>query len=372
VTAGSPAVRLPSALTRPFTRAVRDEAAGQQLELLLVSSIAAILGIRGYLELTGYPQLGGGGLHIAHMLWGGLLMLVGLVLVLSLINRGARRLGAIIGGLGFGTFIDELGKFITSDNNYFFQPTIGIIYVILIVLFLAFRWLGRGRTLTPEERLVNAAAMLPELIIGGASPREVRLSLDLLDRSTRRGPLWDAVHSALLGVAAEAAAAPEPETGLGRMAAWGRKRYEDVLATAWFRRALVAVMVITAVFDVLLLLFIVLLIAGAMTSPEIQLDLQLNWTEAATLVSSAVAAALTVAGAVRLRRSLREALILYRRGILISIFFTEVFLFLDSQLAALWYLAFNFVLLLAVDSVLGHIPIEEAPAPAPVLAGAVT
>ncbi|MCW5980017.1 MAG: hypothetical protein KIT09_18185 [Bryobacteraceae bacterium] len=32
-----------------------------------MSAVAAILSIRLFLELTGYPKLGGGGLHIAHM-----------------------------------------------------------------------------------------------------------------------------------------------------------------------------------------------------------------------------------------------------------------------------------------------------------------
>lgn len=33
------------------------------------------------LAVAGYPQVGGGGLHVAHVLWGGLLMGVGLVLM---------------------------------------------------------------------------------------------------------------------------------------------------------------------------------------------------------------------------------------------------------------------------------------------------
>ena len=53
----------------------------------LVAGVASILAIRVYLILTGYPQLGGGGLHIAHMLWGGLLMLVALILMLAFLGR---------------------------------------------------------------------------------------------------------------------------------------------------------------------------------------------------------------------------------------------------------------------------------------------
>jgi hypothetical protein len=67
-----------------------------------------------------------------------------------------------VGGVGFGFFIDELGKFITSDNNYFFQPAAALIYLIFIGLFLVSRALQRRRGLSPREKLSNAIDFIGE------------------------------------------------------------------------------------------------------------------------------------------------------------------------------------------------------------------
>jgi hypothetical protein len=82
-----------------------------------------------FLHLSGYPTVGGESLHIAHMLWGGLLMLVALLLLLGFLGKPVKSAAAVIGGAGWGTFIDELGKFLTHDNDYFFEPTFALIYV---------------------------------------------------------------------------------------------------------------------------------------------------------------------------------------------------------------------------------------------------
>ena len=71
---------------------VRDSEGAEILEALLVSAITALLGIRAFLALTGYPQLGGDGLHIAHMLWGGALMLGALILLTGFWNPSVRML----------------------------------------------------------------------------------------------------------------------------------------------------------------------------------------------------------------------------------------------------------------------------------------
>ena len=87
------------------------------------------------------------------MLWGGLLMLAALVIVLSFLGRAAERVSAIIGGIGFGMFIDEVGKFVTSDNNYFFRPAASLIYVIFILLFLVARASSRSSESSMYRRL---------------------------------------------------------------------------------------------------------------------------------------------------------------------------------------------------------------------------
>jgi hypothetical protein len=69
--------------------------------------------------VTGYPQIGNDVLHIAHALWGGLLLLVALMLPLAFANRRFLQASAWLGGVGAGLFIDEVGKFITQANDYF-------------------------------------------------------------------------------------------------------------------------------------------------------------------------------------------------------------------------------------------------------------
>jgi hypothetical protein len=100
----------------------------------LLSYAGSVALTRVFLELTGYPQLGNQTLHIAHVLWGGLLLFISATLMLIFANRWVYRLGAVLAGVGVGLFMDEVGKFITQTNDYFYPPAASIIYAFFLLV----------------------------------------------------------------------------------------------------------------------------------------------------------------------------------------------------------------------------------------------
>src|SRR6202011_2316027 len=84
-------------------------------------------------------------------------------------------------------FIDELGKFITSDNNYFYRPAIALIYVVFVLLFLWWRSLERHRVWDEETYLANALMLLQDAALHDLDPREKYHLLHWLRQSGAAG-----------------------------------------------------------------------------------------------------------------------------------------------------------------------------------------
>ena len=125
-------------------------------EAFTIIAIATILLTRLYLRLTDYPQVGGGDLHIAHALYGGALMMLALLIGWLVLGFGARMVCVVVGGIGFGLFLDEVGKFVTKDNDYFYGPAAEIMYILLVIILVGARVVRDFRPLSARECLASA------------------------------------------------------------------------------------------------------------------------------------------------------------------------------------------------------------------------
>ncbi|MBK8024711.1 MAG: hypothetical protein IPK19_25630 [Chloroflexi bacterium] len=132
--------------------------------IMLISFAVSVVVTRLYLEATGYPQIGTGVLHIAHVLWGGLLQFVALVVFLTYANRWTTVLSAILGGAGIGLFIDEVGKFITQTNDYFFPFAAPIIYAMLLMTAVLTLYLRRTRPRSGRAHLYWVLDQLKDVV----------------------------------------------------------------------------------------------------------------------------------------------------------------------------------------------------------------
>ncbi|WP_432969173.1 hypothetical protein [Dactylosporangium sp. CA-233914] len=164
---------------------VRAGSAAAYLQAFVLCGISTVLLTRAYLAATGYPKIGGGGLHIAHVLWGGLLMMVALGVALAFLGRAARICGAMLGGVGFGLFVDEVGKFITETTDYFYRPAAGIIYLTFAVLVVMTQWLRGPVERTADERRADAANAALIGVISGLTTRQRMEAIDLVTESER-------------------------------------------------------------------------------------------------------------------------------------------------------------------------------------------
>ncbi len=143
---------------------VKREGAERYVLLSSASFAVTVVLVRLLLELAGYPQIGNSELHIAHVLWGGLLLFLAALLPLTLVNRWAYTASAVLSGIGVGLFIDEVGKFVTQSNNYFYPPAASIIYGFFLLTVLLYLRVRRPLADDPRTQLYSIFDALGEVL----------------------------------------------------------------------------------------------------------------------------------------------------------------------------------------------------------------
>ena len=143
---------------------VQRKDAEKYLRYTLLSFALTVTLIRLFLAITGYPQLGWGELHIAHVLWGGLALFSAALLSLILANRWAYSLSALLAGIGVGLFIDEVGKFITQSNDYFYPAAAPIIYAFFLLMVWLYLRVRRPPSLSIRNELYRALGEMGEVL----------------------------------------------------------------------------------------------------------------------------------------------------------------------------------------------------------------
>ena len=200
---------------RGLGRVLQREAAEHYLFLTLLSFAISVSVTRLFLSLANYPQIGGGDLHIAHVLWGGLLLYIAALLPLLFANRTIYTAGALLAGTGVGLFIDEVGKFITRQNDYFYPVAASIIYVVFLLTLVGFFHVRRMARTRARDELTHVFEDVWEALHHTLTPRQYVRLKQRLELAARAAPSEKHAHLAnalITFVDADAVPVPiEPE-----------------------------------------------------------------------------------------------------------------------------------------------------------------
>lgn len=345
---------------RPFGARVKRPNAEFYLLLSLLSFALSVAGTRLFLELTGYPQLGNSELHIAHVLWGGLLLFIAAVLPLLYANRWVYYAGGILSGVGVGLFIDEVGKFITQSNDYFYPPAAPIIYAFFLLVVLLYQRVRRRGESDARAELYAALDGLHEVLDHDLDPAERVGLVEQLEqaRAAADHPNHAALADALLGFLRSG----EVQVVPARWSRWQRWRAQ---AEEWADRWLTRRKLRLALVGGLLLLgvgafieLVLLLVVDTPTSEQVARLFQANGEDVSAnqiflyvtrIVSEGAVGAALLAGGLLLflRREPRGVAVSYL-ALLVALTVVDLLVFYFDQFSAIVTASFQFFLLLAL------------------------
>jgi len=272
-------------------RFIRRFMADYYLLLSIVVFAATVILTRLFLKITGYPQLGNENLHIAHVLWGGLILFVATLIALTFSNSGVYQLVAILSGIGMGLFIDEVGKFITRSNDYFYPPAAPIIYGVFLISVFVYLEIRNFQPVSARQSLYTALEMMMQVVDQKLDAGEKRLLQAELEEAEQLavGPEARQIAGLLRQYIAEYQAQAEDERSAPVKAALAFTGWvKDRVGRVWHRRVLVlglGLPSLLALFELGLLVWILLdppqrlnpLVSGIISSGELNSVREIQW-----------------------------------------------------------------------------------------------
>jgi len=332
---------------------IRNFDAEKYIETFMVSAVAAILVIRTFLVLTGFPQIGNSNLHIAHLLWGGFLMLISIIILLFFLTKGAEKFAALLGGIGFGTFLDEIGKFVTQDNDYFFEPSVSLMYITFLLILFAVHYIKTGWGITEQEYLINAINELRSLSGGELSKDDKSRALNYLSHTDDTDPLVNSVRDIISKIKTTP---PSQPGSYDRLKSFLNNKYDMLTQLRSFNLAIMLFFIskfVITIGYIFVLIFIIGVGWENILSTELvehlyQRGINLSFVDIAEFFSSLLSGVFACIGIYYLRKSRLKAYEMFKWSILISIFLTQIFIFYNEQFSALIGLTINILILIAI------------------------
>ncbi len=135
---------------------VYRRSAPQLLQNVIMSFGLTVVAIRLFLEFSPLQTVIVGNFHVAHMLYGGAALFAALLMVLIYQNSRVLNVASWLAGIGFGFFIDEIGKYVSLNNDYYYKLAAPLIYVSFLVTFSIFLFVKRKDEFTPQQRLLHS------------------------------------------------------------------------------------------------------------------------------------------------------------------------------------------------------------------------
>lgn len=278
-----------------------------------------------------------GSCNIAHALFGGFFLFAAALLPIVLAGRRVYRTAALLGGIGIGLFIDEVGKFITTQNDYFYPAAAPLIYATFLLAVLVYLRVRRRTQADPRSLLLTSLQLMEEAVDNDLQDDERDALRHRLGAAAVEAPLEEQrrLAAALLAFvqAQDLEIAPDAVSRLQPLFDWWAAHRDDWIGGRGARSVLMVALFISGIRAVAALGVAVSQIGGV--DPET--STRLFSLDMLHLVVEGVAGALLLAGSLLMALSGRDRLgsSLAEFGLLVSLALADLASFYLRQFATL-------------------------------------